>query len=67
MVHNLIEILLPVADNEGQRFDTRKYQQVKAEFVAALRGHHYFTRAPAHGTSKTKGGIIPMTILSSSK
>ena len=28
---HLVEILLPVADNEGQRFDARKYEEVRQD------------------------------------
>lgn len=58
MVHNLIEILLPVADNEGQCFDARKYWQVRQDLSRRFGGITTFTRAPAHGTSEAKDEIV---------
>lgn len=58
MVHNLIEILLSVADNEGQRFDARKYEQVRQDLSRRFGGITTFTRAPAHGTSEAKDEIV---------
>jgi hypothetical protein len=55
---HLVEILLPVADNEGQRFDARKYEEVRQDLARRFGGITTFTRAPAHGTSQAKGEIV---------
>jgi hypothetical protein len=51
---HLVEILLPVADNEGQRFDARRDEEVRQ----ALSRYHHITRAPAHGTSEVRDEIV---------
>jgi hypothetical protein len=45
----LIEILLPLADENGRRFDTRLYAQVREELVEHFGGLTAFTRSPAEG------------------
>jgi hypothetical protein len=54
----LVEILLPVADIEGQRFDARKYEEVRQGLSRRFGGITTFTRAPAHGTSEARGAIV---------
>ena len=55
---HLIEILLPVADNEGQLFDGRKYEEVRQDLARRFGGITTFTRAPAHGISEARGTIV---------
>jgi hypothetical protein len=55
---HLVEILLPVADKEGQRFDARKYEEVRQDLTRRFGGITTFTRAPAHGTSEASGEIV---------
>jgi hypothetical protein len=51
---HLVEILLPVADNEGQPFDAHKYAVVREELSRRFGGITAFTRAPAEGSSHAK-------------
>jgi hypothetical protein len=51
---HLVEILLPVADNEGQPFDTQKYVVVREELSRRFGGITAFTRAPAEGSRNAK-------------
>jgi hypothetical protein len=55
---HLVEILLPVADNEGHRFDAAKYAKVRQVLSRRFGGITTFTRAPAHGTSEARGEIV---------
>ena len=55
---HLVEILLPVADNEGQPFDAHKYAVVREELSRRFGGITAFTRAPAEGSSLAKGTAV---------
>ena len=48
MVH-LVQILLPLADNDGQSFPARMYRSVQRELTGRFGGLTAFTRAPAEG------------------
>lgn len=48
----LIEILLPVRDNEGRPFAARTYQALRDELTELYGGVTSFTRAPAQGETK---------------
>ena len=48
MMH-LIEILLPLSDNEGKAFPAKKYAKVRNVLMAEFGGMTAFTRAPAEG------------------
>ena len=48
----LIEILLPVRDNEGRPFAARTYQALRDELIDLYGGVTSFTRAPAQGETK---------------
>lgn len=52
---HLIEILLPVSDNEGRRFGEQKIAQVREELTRRFGGITAFTRAPAQGVSHASG------------
>jgi hypothetical protein len=52
---NLVQILLPLADNEGRRFGPAAYAHVRAELSERFGGITSFTRAPAEGVW-TEGG-----------
>jgi hypothetical protein len=52
---HLIQILLPLADNDGRRFDSGAYRQVRNELAERFGGITSFTRAPARGMW-TEGG-----------
>ena len=44
-----IEILLPLRDEEGRRFDAAQYAKLRAALVDRFGGLTAFTRAPAEG------------------
>jgi hypothetical protein len=52
----LIEILLPLRDNEGRPFDPGMWAQVREELVSEFGGLTAFTREPAEGLWKGKDG-----------
>jgi hypothetical protein len=47
--HYLIQILLPLFDNEGQPFPHSDYMRVRSELTERFGGLTAFTRAPAEG------------------
>jgi hypothetical protein len=51
----LIQILLPLADNAGRRFGREVYAKVRAELAERFGGITSFTRAPAEGVWKEGG------------
>jgi hypothetical protein len=48
----LIQILLPLYDNEGRAFETREYVQLRSELADRFGGVTAYTRAPARGVWK---------------
>ena len=48
----LIEIFLPVRDNEGTPFAAKTYQALRDELTELYGGVTSFTRAPARGETK---------------
>lgn len=52
---HLIQILLPIADNAGRRFDSADYGRVRKELADRYGGITSFTRAPAEGMWKEGG------------
>lgn len=52
---HLVQILLPLADNDGRRFDSTAYARVRAELAERYGGITSFTRAPAEGMWKEGG------------
>ena len=52
---HLVEILLPVADNEGQPFDAHKYAVVREELSRRFGGITAFTRATDPACSMVGG------------
>ncbi len=46
---HLVEIFLPVADNDGKRFPEKLFATVREELTAQFGGVTSFSRAPAHG------------------
>lgn len=51
----LIEILLPLSDNDGNPFDPEKFDSVRDTLTHTFGGLTSFTRAPAEGLNKNKG------------
>jgi hypothetical protein len=54
---HVVEILLPLADNEGRRFDRALYAAVRAELVERFGGLTAFTRSPAEGLWEEGGDV----------
>ncbi|TFI59486.1 hypothetical protein E2493_04660 [Sphingomonas parva] len=52
---HIVEILLPLCDNEGHRFGHAPYEQVREELVARFGGLTAFTRSPAEGLWEDEG------------
>ncbi len=52
---HLVQILLPLADNAGRRFDGADYGRVRSELAERFGGITSFTRAPAEGVGKEGG------------
>ena len=46
---HLVQILLPVYDNAGQRFPTDHYNEVRVKLTKKFGGLTAYTRAPAEG------------------
>jgi len=53
---HLIEILLPLADNEGKPFEADLHRQVRDELVEHFGGVTAFDRSPAEGLWKEGDG-----------
>ena len=52
----LVQILLPVYDNDGHAFDAHEYVQLRAELADRFGGVTAYTRAPARGVWKDDAG-----------
>ena len=55
---HLVEILLPVAGNDGQPFHPQKYTDIRAELTRRFGGMTAFARAPAHGEFHDRGAVV---------
>ena len=55
-VMHLIEILLPLYDNDGQPFASANFDQVRRELTEAFGGVAALRRAPAEGIWKDSDG-----------
>jgi hypothetical protein len=53
---HLIQILLPLHDAKGRGFPKAKYEQVATELTEKFGGVTAFTRTPAEGRWKPRGG-----------
>jgi hypothetical protein len=52
----LVQILLPLYDNEGHAFDASEYVRLRAELADRFGGVTAYTRAPARGVWKGETG-----------
>ena len=48
----LVQILLPVYDNDGQAFEASEYIRLRSELADRFGGVTTYTRAPTRGVSK---------------
>lgn len=55
---HLIELLLPLCDNDGQPFATASFDQVRRELTEAFGGVTALRRAPAEGIWQDSGGAV---------
>jgi hypothetical protein len=55
---NIIEILLPLYDNDGARFGNEPFVKVREELVAQFGGLTAFVRNPAEGVWEEGGGRV---------
>ncbi|MBP1181150.1 hypothetical protein [Methylobacterium sp. PvR107] len=55
MPNHLIQILLPLSDNESRRFPRAAYAQVRSELTERFGGMTAFTRGPAEGLWEENG------------
>lgn len=53
----LVEILLPLYDNEGRRFAAPEFDRVRDELTARFGGVTAFRRSPAEGVWKEGGEV----------
>jgi hypothetical protein len=53
----LVQILIPVYDNSGQRFPKEHYDKVRTKLTQAFGGLTAFTRAPAEGLWDNGGAV----------
>ena len=53
---HLIEIFLPLSDNEGKRFAAATFARVREELIDKFGGLTEFSRTPAEGTDTERGG-----------
>ncbi len=54
---HLVQILLPLADNAGHRFESNAYGRVRKELSDRFGGITSFTRAPAEGIWSEHGNL----------
>ena len=54
---HLVQILLPLYDNTGQRFSSETYGEVRADLIRQFGGLTAYTRAPAEGLWEKKSNI----------
>ncbi len=54
---HLVQILLPLADNEGRRFPPEPYATVRAELTERFGGLTAFSRTPAEGFWENGGDV----------
>ena len=55
---HLVQILLPVRDNDGQQYPKQLYDDVRTDLAAHFGGVTAFTRSPASGLWQTDDGMV---------
>ena len=55
---HLVQILLPVYDNDGQPFPQALFDEVRRELVERFGGLTAYSRAPARGLWKVEGEAV---------
>ena len=54
----LVQVLLPLYDNDGRRFSQTEFRSVRAALTETYGGATAYTRAPAEGTWEDLGGRV---------
>ena len=54
----LVELFLPIADNDGHRFPESAFARVRGELTDRFGGVTSFSRAPAHGITEESGQTV---------
>jgi len=54
----LVQLLLPLYDNQGQAFPKAMFDQVRADLTAQFGGVTAFVRSPAVGVWEDDGGTV---------
>ena len=54
---NLVEIFIPLADNDGRRFGADLYEALRVDLTDRFGGVTVFRRAPADGTFQSRGNV----------
>lgn len=55
---HVVEIFLPINDNEGRRFDDWAFAHVRGHLTEQFGGVTAFSRAPAHGIINESGKAV---------
>ena len=55
---HLVQLLLPLYDNDGRAFDRAVYDRLRNELTEAFGGVTAFRRAPAEGVWQDAGGSV---------
>ena len=55
---HLVQILLPLYDNDGRRFGADAFDRVRNELAERFGGVTAFRRSPAEGLWKDEGGAV---------
>lgn len=55
---HLVEILLPMNDNEGRPFDSEKFSAVRERLTERFGGLTAFTRSPAQDTTRERDKTV---------
>jgi hypothetical protein len=57
MAH-LVQLLLPLTDNDGERFDQQRFEAVRRELTQRFGGVTAYMRSPATGLWKKESGAV---------
>ena len=55
---HLVEILLPVSDNDGHPFPGKLYADLREELTQRFGGVTVFSRSPAKGMFRDEGKVV---------
>jgi hypothetical protein len=55
---HLVQLLLPLFDNEGRRIARERFDEVREELTERFGGVTAYVRSPAEGTWKEDGGAV---------